>query len=306
MKGSSANRLKCRHLFNRVIDMSLDENWFTEIHHGTGSAFSLQVKGKLDEEQSPFQKITIYDTTDWGRFMVIDGCTMVTSRDNFLYHEMMSHPVLFTHENPRHVAIIGGGDCGTLREVLKHPTVEKATQIDIDERVTRLSEVHFPELCESNGDPRAELLFDDGIKWICEAPAASLDVIIVDSTDPIGPGEVLFTPEFYKGCHEALGQRGMVVQQSESPLLHMEIIEKMHRSLRKAGFDDVRTLFFPQPIYPSGWWSATIGRKGGKIEGFREADVEQRPFQTRYYNADIHRGALAQPEFFKQAVAGWG
>jgi spermidine synthase len=160
-------------------------------------------------------------------------------------------------------------------------------------------------LCESNGDERAQLLFDDGIKWVCDAGAESLDVIIVDSTDPIGPGEVLFTPEFYQGCYRALGDGGMVVQQSESPILHMRILERMYRNLRQAGFDDVRTLFFPQPLYPSGWWSATIGRKGKKIEGFREHDVVNRSFDTVYYNADIHKGAFAAPEFFKKAAREW-
>jgi spermidine synthase len=213
--------------------------------------------------------------------------------------------VLFSHAAPKRVAIIGGGDCGTLHEVLKHPEVERAVQIDIDEQVTRASEQFFPELCESNADPRAELMWIDGIDWIKKAPSGSLDVIIVDSTDPIGPGEVLFTPEFYSACHDALADGGMVVQQSESPLLHLPILEKMYRSLSKAGFADARTLFFPQPLYPSGWWSATIGCKNGTLDRFRERDAEQRAFDTRYYNADIHRAAFAEPEFFRKARAGW-
>lgn len=285
--------------------MSLNENWFTEICEEAGSAYSLKIVEKLHSEQSSFQKIDIFETTEWGKLMTIDGYTMVTSRDNFLYHEMMTHPVLFTHENPRQIAIIGGGDCGTLREVLKHDSVESATQIDIDERVTRLSEIHFPELCASNADPRAKLLFDDGIKWVKDAPSESLDVLIVDSTDPIGPGEVLFTEAFYQAGFEVLATGGMLVQQSESPMLHMDILERMYRNLKKAGFDDIRTLFFPQPLYPSGWWSATIGRKGATIDGFREKDVAQRNFETLYYNEEIHQGAMAQPEFFKRAVTEW-
>lgn len=285
--------------------MALDDSWFTEEHEGAGSAFSLKITGKLSDVQSDYQRIEMFDTTDWGKLMVIDGCTMVTTRDNFLYHEMMAHPVLFSHAAPKRVAIIGGGDCGTLREVLKHPEVEKVVQIDIDEQVTRASEQYFPELCESNDDPRAELMWIDGIDWIKKAPAGSLDVIIVDSTDPIGPGEVLFTPEFYKACHNALGEGGMVVQQSESPLLHMPILEKMYRSLVTAGFADARTLFFPQPLYPSGWWSATIGCKDGQLDGFRAGDAEARAFDTEYYNAEIHRAAFAEPEFFRKARAGW-
>jgi spermidine synthase len=280
--------------------MLKQDQWFTEPSEEGGSAFSLRIKRKLHEEQSPFQKIEVYETSHYGNLLVIDGFTMVSTRDNFIYHEMMSHPALFTHTAPKRVAIIGGGDCGTLREVLKHPEVEQVIQIDIDERVTRVAEQYFPELCESNQDPRAQLLFIDGIRWMREADPGSLDVIIVDSTDPIGPGEVLFTAEFYQACHQVLGEDGLLVQQSESPLIHQKILERMYGNLETAGFADVRTLFFPQPIYPTGWWSATLGGKGSDIGNFRKQDAEERGFETRYYNPEIHRGALAIPEFMKQ------
>jgi spermidine synthase len=282
--------------------MTLDKNWFTEIHQDIGSAFSLQVRDKVFSQQSDYQLVEVYDTVGFGKFMVIDGCTMVSTRENFIYHEMLSHPALFTHPDPKRVAIIGGGDCGTLREVLRHPGVQRCTQIDIDEVVTRASELHFPELCESNDDPRAELLFIDGIQWMKDAPAGSLDLIIVDSTDPVGPGEVLFTAEFFGACHRALADDGLIVQQSESPLAHLELIQRMYGSFRAAGFSDVQTLFFPQPIYPTGWWSASMARKQGRFDGFREQDVRDKAFATRYYNADIHRAALAQPEFFRHAM----
>lgn len=282
-----------------------DHPWFTEIEPSGSCAFALRTTGEPERTRSAYQEIEIHQTRDWGKLMVIDGCTMLSSRDNFLYHEMMAHPVLYTHPHPARVAIIGGGDCGTLREVLRHPEVQQVVQIDIDEQVTRAAERHFPELCEANGDPRATLLFDDGIRWISEAAPGSLDVIIVDSTDPVGPGEVLFTTAFYGACLQALAEGGLIVQQSESPLLHMEILERMHHRLWDAACSDVQTLFFPQPIYPSGWWSATLGRKGGRIEGFREQDVAARTFETQYYNAEIHRAAFAQPEFFRRAAASW-
>ncbi|MCB1791646.1 MAG: polyamine aminopropyltransferase [Gammaproteobacteria bacterium] len=285
--------------------MSLDDNWITEVCEDGGSAFSLKGEHKLFEEQSPYQHVEVFETDTYGNLMLIDGCTMVSTRDNFLYHEMMSHPVLFMHPAPRRVAIIGGGDCGTLREVLKHPEVRHVTQIDIDEAVTRAALAHFPELCEANDDARAELLFIDGIQWMKDAEPGSLDVIIVDSTDPIGPGEVLFTPEFYAACHRALGDDGLVVQQSESPLIHMAVLERMYRSLKAARFSDARTLFFPQPIYPTGWWSATIGAKHGTLGEFRRADVETRHFGTTYYNAAIHTAAFAEPEFFRKARDEW-
>jgi spermidine synthase len=199
-------------------------SWFTERHARSGSAFGLRTRERLHAEQTPWQSIEIYDTTDWGKLMVIDGCTMVSTRDNFLYHEMMSHPALFTHARAKRVVIIGGGDCGTLREVLKHEEVEHAVQVEIDERVTRLAEQYFPELCASNNDPRAELLFIDGIAWMAGREPDSIDLIIVDSTDPVGPAEGLFGAEFYASCHKALRQGGILVQQSESPLVHLDLI----------------------------------------------------------------------------------
>jgi len=280
----------------------LDAQWFTEEQASSGTAFSLKIKRKLHEEQSEFQFLEIYETEQFGNLMIIDGCTMVSTRDNFFYHEMISHPVLFTHPNPKRVWIIGGGDCGTLREVLKHPCVELAVQIDIDERVTRLSEIYFPELCESNNDPRADLKFIDGIKWVKDAAPNSVDIIIVDSTDPVGPAEGLFCADFYKDCFNALGENGIVVQQSESALLHMKILKEMREEMRAGGFCQMQTLFFPQCIYPSGWWSATMATKGD-LAGFREQDALGKDFETVYYNADIHKASLAMPEFFKKALS---
>ena len=276
--------------------------WFTEQVPGAESAFSLKIKQKLHEEQSEFQHLEIYETETFGNLMVIDGCTMVSTRDNFFYHEMMSHPALYTHPNPKRVWIIGGGDCGTLREVLKHPSVEHAVQIDIDERVTRLAEIYFPELCESNNDPRADLKFIDGIKWVKDAAPDSVDIIIVDSTDPIGPALGLFSEDFYRDCFNCLSENGMIVQQSESALYNMKLIGEMRNAMSTSGFGHLQTLFFPQCLYPSGWWSATIASKTA-LTTFREQDSINKPFETVYYNVDIHKASLAQPEFFKKAFA---
>ena len=285
--------------------MSLDDHWVSEICEDGGSAFSLRHTGKCFDRQSEFQHVEVYDTETYGKLMMIDGCTMVSSRENFIYHEMIAHPVLFTHPSPKDVAIIGGGDCGTLREVLKHQSVRRAVQIDIDKTVTDAARQHFPELCKANDDPRAELLFLDGIQWIKDAAEESLDVIIVDSTDPVGPGEVLFTPSFYQDCHRALRSDGLIVQQSDSPLIHLDAIEAMYRRLGDAGFAAINTLFFPQPIYPTGWWSATLASKRGLLADFRRDEVTARPFETRYYNEAIHTAALAEPEFFRAARQRW-
>ncbi|HXH02075.1 MAG TPA: polyamine aminopropyltransferase [Candidatus Competibacteraceae bacterium] len=285
--------------------MSLDNTWFTEIYAKENSAFSLKITEKLFEEQSPFQRVEVYQTVSFGRLMTIDGIIMLTDRDNFLYHEMMSHPALFTHPAPKRVLIIGGGDCGTLREVLKHPGVEEVTQVDIDETVTRAAIQFFPKLVESNDDPRARLRFADGIKWVKEAAAGYYDIIIVDSTDPVGPAVGLFNEAFVRDCHRALSADGLLVQQSESPLYNLrDILLPMYRNMYNAGFQDVHSLHFPQTVYPSGWWTATVARKAGKVADFRERDAATKPFETEYYNVDIHRGALATPEFMKRALAG--
>ncbi len=276
------------------------EGWFTEAVEDEGVAFSLAIDERVHEEQSEYQQIEVYRTRRWGRLLVLDGCVMLTERDEFLYHEMMSHPALFAHREPRRVAIVGGGDCGILREVLRHPGVEYAVQVEIDERVTRVAEEHFPDLCAANTDERAELRFTDGLRWIREAEPESLDVVIVDSTDPVGPAAGLFTREFLSDVRQALGPGGIVVQQSESPLLHRDsVIGPLHRAANEAGFDGVHTLTFPVPSYPSGWWSATLMVNGGDPRNFRESDSEEKPFETRYYNADIHRAALAVPELLK-------
>jgi len=278
------------------------DQWFTEICKEGGSAFSMKVREKLHDEQSEYQRIQIYATEKFGNLMVIDGFVMLTARDNFIYHEMMSHPVLFTHPSPGNIVIIGGGDCGTLREVLKHGRVTHVLQVEIDERVTRLAEEYFPELCVSNSDARAEFFFGDGIRWMQEAADGTVDVIIVDSTDPIGPAEGLFTEDFYRECHRALGDHGILIQQSESPLYHMHIINPMRKAMSAAGFTDVQTLFFPQATYPSGWWTATLACKQDMSGLFREDDARNKTFETGYYNADIHAAALTAPEFFHQAL----
>jgi spermidine synthase len=287
---------------NEACFMALDDkNWFTEICTECGSAFSLQITGKLHEEETPFQTIAIYDTIRFGKLMTIDGYTMVSSLDNFLYHEMMSHPAIFTHPDPKRVLIIGGGDCGTLREVLKHPGIEAAHQVEIDERVTRLAEQYFPELTEANEDPRAELMFIDGIQYVADSAAGSYDVIIIDSTDPIGQAARLFGTAFYSDCHKLLGDQGILVAQSESPLMHPKLIKSMRNNMLEAGFADVATLPFPQPLYPSGWWSATMAGKR-TVQDFRAADARDRSFDTNYYTPEIHRGALTLPPMLASAM----
>lgn len=276
-----------------------EKNWFTESFAATGAAFSLAVETCLHQEKTAYQHIAIYQTQHFGRLMVIDDCIMLTDRDNFLYHEMITHPALFSHEQPKNVVIIGGGDCGTLQEVLKHKQVHTVHQVEIDERVTRLAEQYFPELCKNNEDPRARLCFEDGIAWMSNAADDSLDVILIDSTDPVGPAEGLFNHAFYQQCFRALRQGGILAQQSESPFYHAELIRSMREAMRSVGFSDLATLPFPQIVYPSGYWSISLARKQAQLSA---SPTREKNFATRYYNADIHRASFAMPEFLKQTL----
>jgi spermidine synthase len=280
--------------------MTLDDSWFTEKSKGYG--MSIKIREKIHDEQSPYQHIEIYETENFGRLMTLDGITMLTSRDNFIYHEMMTHPVLFTHSNPKSVVIVGGGDCGTLTEVLKHKEVDKALQVELDERVTRVSELYFPELCKANGDSRAAFLFQDAIQWMLAAKSETVDVIILDTTDPVGQAARLFSPDFYTDCLRVLREGGLLVAQSESPLFDTNIIQHIHKAMLTAGADDIKTIHFPQCTYPSGWWTATMARKGQKLKGFRETAARRKRFNTRYYTADIHFACQALPAFLLEAL----
>ncbi len=279
--------------------------WFTERSSEGGCAFSLRVQEQLHREQSDFQTIEVYQTEGFGGLLVLDGCTMLSERDHFIYHEMLAHPALYTHPDPRRVLIVGGGDCGTLREVLRHPEVERVTQVELDARVTSVSERFFPELCEANDDRRARFVFAEACGWLEQVEPASVDLILVDSTDPEGPGAVLVGEPFYRACHRALAPGGLFAQQSESPLLHVELMGRMARQLRAAGFGPPRVSTFPLPIYPSGWWSTMMAARDGALGPFRAAVADDPPFETRYYNAGIHASAAVLPEPLRPGGCSW-
>ncbi len=278
---------------------------FTEVCRECGTAFSLLDSQCLADVQTANQRIQVYATGKFGHAMMIDSCIMLTSRDNYIYHEMLVHPALYSHPRPQQVVIIGGGDCGSLREVLRHDVVERVTQVELDEAVTRHSERYFPELCASNDDPRAELVFGDGIEWLANVPTGSVDVIIVDSTDPIGPAEGLFRAPFFGDCRRALRGHGLLVQQSESPFFHIDsVIRPMHRAMREAGFETVKLFHFPQPTYPSGWWSVSIATNGADLNFVREAQAAAECDRYEYYHPAIHRAAQVLPQTIARKLAG--
>lgn len=270
----------------------LDSNhWFTESYPDLGTGFSLQIQSRLHIEKTPICTIAIYETTHFGKLMTIDDVIMVTSRENFFYHEMLAHPALFSHPAPKDVVIIGGGDCGTLQAVLKHP-VRSAIQIEIEEKVTRLAEEYFPELCTLNNDPRAKILFTDGIAWMQNAPSESADIVIVDSTDPIGPAEGLFNVAFYKECARVLRPDGILVHQSESPLIHQLLLCDMRKAMKGAGFNTLLTIPFPQVVYPSGWWSCTLATKLNTPFTVRKDQALLKTLDTQYYQFALHEAAF--------------
>ena len=278
-----------------------NKTWFQENSpEGISTSYLLQHAEKLYSEQTPYQLIEVYATEQFGNLLVFDDLIMLSQRENFFYHEMLTHPALLCHSKPRQVAIIGGGDCGSLREVMKHSEIEIATQIEIDERVIRVAEEFFPELCSANTDPRAQFVFTDGIAWMEQADDVSLDLIIIDSTDPIGPAEGLFQAPFYQQCHRVLRADGIIAQQSESPFLHLDIIADMHAALRDQGFVQTDLLSFPQPSYPSGMWSVTLAHK----QLCQRQPRKLTTLQTEYYNADMLQASLAQPNFIREKLKG--
>lgn len=275
------------------------ELWYTEKqteNHGITS----KIKETLHTEKSEFQDIAILDTVEFGRMLTLDGLVMTTIRDEFVYHEMITHIALNTHPNPKRVLVIGGGDGGAIREIIKHPNVEKATLVEIDGRVIEVSKQYLPEIACALDDSRVEVLVDDGIKHLADM-ADTYDVICIDSTDPIGPAEGLFAADFYKSIHKALKADGIMVAQTESPFFHGELISRVFKDINTV-FPVTRLYLAAIPTYPSGLWSFTLGSK--KHDPLT-VDLSSIPaYPTKYYSPEIHKGAFALPKFVADLVKG--
>lgn len=272
-------------------------NWFTDTCESSGCVTGFRVDELLHEEQTSQQPVAVYQSSDWGHMLVVDGHVRFTGRDHFIAHEMLAHPALFTHSHAKRVLLVGGGDCGSLREVLRHEHVEEVTQVTPDERVTRLSEHYFPHLCEANDDARVALHFEDGDAYLAAVPADSVDVLIVDAPAPPKADAA----EFHAHGLAALRYGGILVQPSGSPMLHLDSIRALRGELLECGFHAVQTLAFPHSCQPGGWGSCTLARKGSGLTSFRERAASIKAFPTRYYSAGIHRAALALPAFVTEA-----
>ena len=278
--------------------MNEPELWFTE-RQTEHLSMGMRVSATLHTEQTPYQNLAIYDTVQYGRLLVLDGCVMTTDADEFVYHEMIAHVPLHTHPNPHSVLVVGGGDGGAVREVLKHPSVERVVLAEIDDRVVETAKEYFPAIAQGLTDPRVELQIGDGIRYVQDHPD-EFDVILVDSTDPVGPAVGLFQESFYQFISRALKDDGIMVAQSESPFANQKIVRSMVQIANRV-FPQAFLYLASIPTYPTGLWSFTLGtKKYHPLENLQPSRVED----TRYYSNDVHRAAFALPPFVRQLTQG--
>lgn len=265
-----------------------------------GYAQSFDITNVLFQEKTEFQDLIIFENPTFGRVLALDGVVQVTEGDEFVYHEMMTHVPLFAHGRARHVLIIGGGDGGILREVLRHAEVEKATVVEIDRSVVDLCVTHMPAI--SNGafdNPRAELIITDGLTFVAETDRR-FDVVIVDSTDPIGPGEALFTAEFYANCKRCLNGGGVLVNQNGVPFFQPDEIVSTYAKLAPL-FVDAWFYVAAVPTYVGGFMTLGWGCDDAAVRQLPETVIAERfakaGLDMRYYTPAIHRAAFALPAF---------
>ena len=273
------------------------ELWYTE-NQTNNVNFSMKVKNHLYSAQSEFQKIDIIDTYEFGKVLVIDNWTMVTEKDEFIYHEMITHVALATNPNIKNVLVIGAGDGGTVRELTRYSNIENIDMVEIDELVVKASIEHLPFTSNKLSDPRVNLYFVDGIKFV-KGKKDLYDLIIVDSTDPIGPGEGLFTTEFYTDCYNALTEKGILINQCESPYYSHNAYE-MKRSYKKLNklFNICKAYQYHMPTYPSGHMIFCFASK--VLDPIKDLDAERwnaLGLETKYYNTELHKGAFCLPNY---------
>ncbi len=265
------------------------EFWYAEMHT-PNVKLAFRIKEEIAHGKSKYQDIHILDTYEFGKLLVIDGTVQLTERDEFIYHEMIVHPPMLTHPNPKRVLIIGGGDGGAAREALKHEP-ERIDVVEIDDEVVNLSMKYLPRISSGYEDPRVHLHISDGIEFVKKS--GKYDVIIIDSTDPVGPAKGLFEREFYENLKRKLLPKGVISQQCGSPFYHPEEICEVYNILKKI-FNYVKIYLAYIPTYPSGMWSFIMA-SDEKIEIRRE-----KKFETRYYNHGIHESSMVLPNFIRE------
>lgn len=278
----------------------MDDLWYSE-YHTKSVKFSIQLKKQLHTEISDYQTISVYDSVEFGRFLTLDGVMMMTEKDEFIYHEMMTHVPMAVNPNIKKVLVIGAGDGGVLRELTKYQTIESIDLVEIDERVIEVCKEYLPCTAVGFDDPRVHVCIQDGIKFIRRVEQA-YDLIIVDSTDPFGPGEVLFTKEFYGSCYKALTAQGILVNQQESPFYPEDAANMRSAYLRlKSVFPVAKVCQAHIPTYPSGHWCFGFASKGlHPVKDIEDLEWEKQHISTRYYNLELHRGAFCLPTYVKE------
>lgn len=264
--------------------------WLTEDERNN-LKISYRIKEVVFEEKSPFQHVMILDSYEFGRMLVLDGIVQTTSLDGHIYNEMISHVPISFHPNPKKVLIIGGGDCGAAKEVCKYPEIEQVDMVEIDEAVVRACMEHLPAVSGSLSDERVRYIYDDGVKFIKDKDN-EYDVIIIDSSDPIGPAEVLFEKSFYQSVYRALKEDGLMVCQSGSPIFQENVNKQTYQRL-KSLFPAVNMYVAVVPTYPGGLWSFTLASK--RYETSNPDKVKNK--DTYYVNENIVESCFALPAF---------
>ncbi|EST11238.1 polyamine aminopropyltransferase [Sporolactobacillus laevolacticus] len=278
------------------------ELWFTE-EHTDNVTFSIKVDRQIYSGQSEFQRIDIFDSLEFGRFLTLDGYMMLTEKDEFIYHEMIVHVPMAVLPEVKKVLVIGGGDGGAVRELVRYPNVEQIDLVEIDRQVIEACKTYLPQTAGKLDDPRVAIHYADGLKFV-RSKKDEYDLIIVDSTDPFGPGEGLFTKEFYGNCYKALTENGAMVNQHESPFYPKDAVamQRAHKRIIDS-FPISRVYQAHIPTYPSGHWLfGFASKKYHPIENYDAAAWKALGLKTKYYNDKIHVGAFALPNYVKELL----
>ena len=283
--------------------MSLkDSEWFTEAFEGK-TAFSVRYSRKLYETTSKFQKIEVYETEVMGRVLILDGCFMVTEKDSFVYHEMLVHPAMSAVKGVRRVLVIGGGDGGAVTEVVKYPEVKSVVLCEIDPMVVDTCREFFPSVSGGLKDPRVTVVNEDGAAFV-QNFKNEFDLVMVDSTDPVGPGQVLFETSFYESVKAGLRSGGAAVFQTESPFFMSTVFSRAVKDLQGVfGSRNTKPYLVTIPSYPGGLWSFTFcSMLCSPLPTVREFASESMPGGLQYYNPEVHRAGFALPAFVLQLL----
>jgi spermidine synthase len=271
---------------------------FTETAPFVAVEYQYEVEKILYKGKSKYQEIMVFENPYFGKILTLDGIVQLTERDEFFYHEMLAHVALHAHPDPKRVVVIGGGDGGTVREVCKHPGVEKVYFIEIDPEVIRISQEFFPAVSASVEDPRVEIKNMDGAEFV-KSCSSDIDVVLVDSTDPIGFARTLFSDEFFSSVQGALAEEGFYVTHSESLLLHADMVKEVQLSLRTT-FPVVDLYTAPIATYPGNWWAFDIGSRKLDPRIMRRAFA----METKYYDDEIHEHAFVPRKLYERLLGG--